>query len=311
MLNFLRKLWVIKTKMFHKPVMLKEVIESLEIKENGIYVDLTFGGGGHSKKILKNLGRGGKLFAFDQDSDAEKNKVDDNRLVFINQNFKFLKQNLSYHNCDFVDGILADLGISSYQIDTPERGFSTRFDTKLDMRMNRGLDITAEDILNNYSEEELSDIFFKYSDLKNSKKIAEIITQSRQKKRISTTKDFNSLLKSMTIEKFKNKFYAKVYQALRIEVNNEVNILKQLLVQVPQILKKKGKVVIITYHSVEDRLVKRFFKNGTFEKEPNKDHFGNINLQLKRDFKFLTPSYQEIKSNNRARSAKLRVATKL
>ena len=291
--------------------MLKEVIESLEIKENGIYVDLTFGGGGHSKKILKNLGRGGKLFAFDQDSDAEKNKVDDNRLVFINQNFKFLKQNLSYHNCDFVDGILADLGISSYQIDTPERGFSTRFDTKLDMRMNRGLDITAEDILNNYSEEELSDIFFKYSDLKNSKKIAEIITQSRQKKRISTTKDFNSLLKSMTIEKFKNKFYAKVYQALRVEVNNEVNILKQLLVQVPQILKKKGKVVIITYHSVEDRLVKRFFKNGTFEKEPNKDHFGNINLQLKRDFKFLTPSYQEIKSNNRARSAKLRVATKL
>ena len=311
MLNFLRKLWVIKTKMFHNPVMLKEVIESLEIKENGIYVDLTFGGGGHSKKILKNLGRGGKLFAFDQDSDAEKNKVDDNRLVFINQNFKFLKQNLSYHNCDFVDGILADLGISSYQIDTPERGFSTRFDTKLDMRMNRGLDITAEDILNNYSEEELSDIFFKYSDLKNSKKIAEIITQSRQKKRISTTKDFNSLLKSMTIEKFKNKFYAKVYQALRIEVNNEVNILKQLLVQVPQILKKKGKVVIITYHSVEDRLVKRFFKNGTFEKEPTKDHFGNVNLQLKRDFKFLTPSYQEIKSNNRARSAKLRAATKL
>ena len=311
MLNFLRKLWVIKTKMFHKPVMLKEVIESLEIKENGIYVDLTFGGGGHSKKILKNLGRGGKLYAFDQDSDAEQNKVDDNRLVFINQNFKFLKQNLSYHNCDFVDGILADLGVSSYQIDTPERGFSTRFDTKLDMRMNRGLDITAEDILNNYSEEELSDIFFKYSDLKNSKKIAEIITQSRQKKRISTTKDFNSLLKSMTIEKFKNKFYAKVYQALRIEVNNEVNILKQLLVQVPQILKKKGKVVIITYHSVEDRLVKRFFKNGTFEKEPNKDHFGNINLQLKRDFKFLTPSYQEIKSNNRARSAKLRAATKL
>ena len=291
--------------------MLKEVIESLEIKENGIYVDLTFGGGGHSKKILKNLGRGGKLYAFDQDSDAEQNKVDDNRLVFINQNFKFLKQNLSYHNCDFVDGILADLGVSSYQIDTPERGFSTRFDTKLDMRMNRGLDITAEDILNNYSEEELSDIFFKYSDLKNSKKIAEIITQSRQKKRISTTKDFNSLLKSMTIEKFKNKFYAKVYQALRIEVNNEVNILKQLLVQVPQILKKKGKVVIITYHSVEDRLVKRFFKNGTFEKEPNKDHFGNINLQLKRDFKFLTPSYQEIKSNNRARSAKLRAATKL
>ncbi len=291
--------------------MLKEVIESLEIKENGIYVDLTFGGGGHSKKILKNLGRGGKLYAFDQDSDAEQNKVDDNRLVFINQNFKFLKQNLSYHNCDFVDGILADLGVSSYQIDTPERGFSTRFDTKLDMRMNRGLDITAEDILNNYSEEELSDIFFKYSDLKNSKKIAEIITQSRQKKRISTTKDFNSLLKSMTIEKFKNKFYAKVYQALRIEVNNEVNILKQLLVQVPQILKKKGKVVIITYHSVEDRLVKRFFKNGTFEKEPTKDHFGNVNLQLKRDFKFLTPSYLEIKSNNRARSAKLRAATKL
>ena len=291
--------------------MLKEVIESLEIKENGIYVDLTFGGGGHSKKILKNLGRGGKLYAFDQDSDAEQNKVDDNRLVFINQNFKFLKQNLSYHNCDFVDGILADLGVSSYQIDTPERGFSTRFDTKLDMRMNRGLDITAEDILNNYSEEELSDIFFKYSDLKNSKKIAEIITQRRQKKRISTTKDFNSLLKSMTIEKFKNKFYAKVYQALRIEVNNEVNILKQLLVQVPQILKKKGKVVIITYHSVEDRLVKRFFKNGTFEKEPTKDHFGNVNLQLKRDFKFLTPSYLEIKSNNRARSAKLRAATKL
>ena len=297
--------------MFHKPVMLKEVIESLEIKENGVYVDLTFGGGGHSKKILKNLGKYGKLYAFDQDSDTEQNKIFDNRLIFINQNFKFLKQNLSYYNCDFVDGVLADLGVSSYQIDTPERGFSTRFDSKLDMRMNKGHDLTAEDILNNYTEEELSNIFFKYSDLKNSKKIAAIITQRRKTNRISTTKDFNSLLESITIEKFKNKFYAKVYQALRIEVNNEINSLKQLLLQIPQILKKKGKVVIITYHSVEDRLVKRFFKNGTFDKEPSKDNFGNVNLELKSDFKFLTPSFREIKLNNRARSAKLRAAMKL
>ena len=311
MQNFLKKSWVTKTKMFHKPVMLKEVIESLEIKEKGIYVDLTFGGGGHSKKILKNLGKDGKLYAFDQDSETEQNKIVDNRLVFINQNFKFLRQNLSYYNCDFVDGVLADLGVSSYQIDTPNRGFSTRFDSKLDMRMNKGHDLTAEDILNNYTEEELSNIFFKYSDLKNSKKIAAIITQRRKTNRISTTKDFNSLLESITIEKFKNKFYAKVYQALRIEVNNEINSLKQLLLQIPQILKKKGKVVIITYHSVEDRLVKRFFKNGTFDKEPSKDNFGNVNLELKSDFKFLTPSLQEIKLNNRARSAKLRAAMKL
>ena len=291
--------------------MLKEVIESLEIKEKGIYVDLTFGGGGHSKKILKNLGNEGKLYAFDQDTDTEQNKIFDDRLVFINQNFKFLKQNLSYYNCDFVDGVLADLGVSSYQIDTPERGFSTRFDSKLDMRMNKGHDLTAEHILNNYSEEELSNIFFKYSDLKNSKKIAAIITQKRKKNRISTTKDFNSLLEPITIEKLQNKFYANVQQALRSEVNNEINSLKQLLLQIPQILKKKGKVVIITYHSVEDRLVKRFFKNGTFDKEPIKDNFGNVNLELKSDFKFLTPSCHEIKLNNRARSAKLRAAMKL
>ena len=291
--------------------MLKEAIESLKIKQNGTYIDLTFGGGGHSKEILKSLGKDGKLFAFDQDSDALQNKIEDQRLLLINQNFRFLKQNLTYHDCDFVDGILGDLGVSSYQLDTPERGFATRFNSNLDMRMNKNTDFDAEYILNNYSEFELSNIFYKYSDLKNARKIAKTVVYNREKSRISSTKELNSILKSISIERFENKFLAKVYQALRIEVNNEIDSLKQLLLDIPDLLNKKGKVVFITYHSVEDRLVKRFFKNGSFEKEPEKDCFGNVNLKLKRDFKFKTPSPEEIKFNRRSRSAKLRAAIKL
>ena len=291
--------------------MLKEAIESLKIKQSGIYVDLTYGGGGHSKEILQCLGKDGKLFAFDQDYDASKNKIHDKRLFFINQNFKYLKQNLKYYNCDFVDGILGDLGVSSHQLDTPERGFATRFDSNLDMRMNQNIKFKAEDILNNYSEQKLSGIFFKYSDLKNSRKIAKTIIDNRKKSKISTTKELNSILKSISIKRFENKFLAKVYQALRIEVNNEIDSLKQLLCELPNILNKNGRVVFITYHSVEDRLVKRFFKNGSFEKEPEKDRFGNMNLKFKIDFKFKTPSDEEIKSNHRSRSAKLRAAIKL
>ncbi|MAR26812.1 MAG: 16S rRNA (cytosine(1402)-N(4))-methyltransferase [Flavobacteriaceae bacterium] len=297
--------------MFHKPVMLKEAIESLKIKQNGIYVDLTYGGGGHSKEILRSLGKNGKLFAFDQDSDASKNKIHDKRLFFINQNFRYLKQNLKYHNCDFVDGILGDLGVSSHQLDTPVRGFATRFDSNLDMRMNQNIKFKAEDVLNNYSEEKLSDIFFKYSNLKNSRKIAKTIIDNRKKSRISTTKELNSILKSISVKRFENKFLAKVYQALRIEVNNEIDSLKQVLYELPNVLNKNGRVVFITYHSVEDRLVKRFFKNGSFEKEPEKDCFGNTNLKFKIDFKFKSPSEEEIKSNHRSRSAKLRAAIKL
>ena len=297
--------------MYHKPVMLNETIDCLEIKKDGIYVDLTYGGGGHSKAILNDLSHKGKLLAFDQDVDAIENKISDNRLLVINQNFKFLKQNLNYHGYPMVDGVLADLGVSSYQFDKPERGFSIRHESKLDMRMNKNGELSASEILNNYSEVELSNIFHEYSDLRNSKSIAKLIVQKRNENKILYTEQFNKILSPFLSKGYENKTLAKVYQALRIEVNDEIEALKQLLVQLPDVLKKGGKIVIITYHSVEDRIVKRFIQNGCFETEPIKDDFGKYNLPFKKSFKFKSPSLKEIKKNIRSRSAKLRSAEKL
>ena len=297
--------------MYHNPVMLNETIECLELKEDGVYVDLTFGGGGHSKAILNVLGNNGKLLAFDQDLDAIENSISDDRLLLINQNFKFLKQNLNYHGYPMVDGILADLGVSSYQFDKPERGFSIRHESKLDMRMNKNGELNASEILNNYSEAELSKIFYEYSDLRNSRSIAKLIIEKRNENKIISTEQFNKILDPFLSKGYENKTLAKIYQALRIEVNDEIETLKKLLVQLPDVLKKGGKVVIITYHSVEDRIVKRFIQNGCFESEPLKDDFGKYKLPFKRSFKFKSPSVMEIKKNSRSRSAKLRSAQKL
>jgi 16S rRNA (cytosine1402-N4)-methyltransferase len=294
--------------MYHKPVMLNESIKCLEIKKDGAYVDLTFGGGGHSKAILNFLSKKGKLIAFDQDLDAIENKIDDERLLLLNQNFKFLKQNLNFYGYDFVDGVLADLGVSSFQFDSLERGFSIREGSNLDMRMNKNGKLTASEILNNYSEKELSNIFFEYSDLRNSRSIAKLIVEKRNQNKIISTEQFNNILNPFLSEGYENKTLAKIYQALRIEVNDEMESLKKMLVQLPNVLKKGGKMVIITYHSVEDRIVKRFIQNGCFDSEPSKDDFGKYKLPFKKSFKYLSPGLIEIRKNSRSRSAKLRSA---
>ena len=294
--------------MYHKPVMLNESIKCLEIKKDGAYVDLTFGGGGHSKAILNFLSKKGKLIAFDKDIDAIENKIDDERLLLLNQNFKFLKQNLNFYGYDFVDGVLADLGVSSFQFDSLERGFSIREGSNLDMRMNKNGKLTASEILNNYSEKELSNIFFEYSDLRNSRSIAKLIVEKRNQNKIISTEQFNKILNPFLSEGYENKTLAKIYQALRIEVNDEMESLKKMLVQLPNVLKKGGKMVIITYHSVEDRIVKRFIQNGCFDSEPLKDDFGKYKLPFKKSFKYLSPGLIEIRKNSRSRSAKLRSA---
>ena len=291
--------------------MLNETIKCLEIKKDGAYVDLTFGGGGHSKAILNFLSKKGKLIAFDQDLDAIENKIDDERLLLLNQNFKFLKQNLNFYGYDFVDGVLADLGVSSFQFDSLVRGFSIRKGSNLDMRMNKNGKLTASEILNNYSEKELSNIFFEYSDLRNSRSIAKLIVEKRNQNKIISTEQFNKILNPFLSEGYENKTLAKIYQALRIEVNDEMESLKKMLVQLPSVLKKGGKIVIITYHSVEDRIVKRFIQNGCFDSEPLKDDFGKYKLPFKKSFKYLSPSVIEIKKNSRSRSAKLRSAIRI
>ena len=291
--------------------MLNETIKCLEIKKDGAYVDLTFGGGGHSKAILNFLSKKGKLIAFDQDLDAIENKIDDERLLLLNQNFKFLKQNLNFYGYDFVDGVLADLGVSSFQFDSLVRGFSIRNGSNLDMRMNKNGKLTASEILNNYSEKELSNIFFEYSDLRNSMSIAKLIVEKRNQNKIISTEQFNKILNPFLSEGYENKTLAKIYQALRIEVNDEMESLKKMLVQLPSILKKGGKIVIITYHSVEDRIVKRFIQNGCFDSEPLKDDFGKYKLPFKKSFKYLSPCLIEIKKNSRSRSAKLRSAIRI
>ena len=295
------------TQIYHKPVLLQELIDSLEIKKNGVYVDLTFGGGGHSREILKRLGEVGKLIAFDNDEDVERNIVDDSRFTFLRQNFIYLMQNLNFLKIGKVDGIIADLGVSSHQFDNKKRGFSFDSDYNLDMRMNKNQDKDAIEILNTYSKKQLADIFFYNGDLKNSRAIADLIYDQRAKEQITNPNQFNNILKTILPKGYENKILARIYQSIRIEVNSEIDCLKKLLNQIPQVLKKNGIASIITYHSIEDRLVKRFFKNGCFNEEPMKDDFGN-QIKIFRTEKFKTANDFELKNNSRSRSAKLRVA---
>jgi len=294
---------------YHNPVLLHESIDGLAIKENGVYVDVTFGGGGHSKEILNRLGEEGKLFAFDQDPDALENVIDDERFVLIPENFRYISRFLRFHGVRKVDGVLADLGVSSHQFDEAERGFSIRFEGDLDMRMNQKSKKSAKDIINTYSEEKLAEILFLYGELRNSRKIARTIVHERKNKSIETSFQLKEVLKMFLPKTKEHKILAQIFQAIRIEVNEELDVLKEFLEQIPNLLKAEGRLSVISYHSLEDRLVKRYIRTGLFEGEPEKDMFGNSNEPLKKVGKLIIPSKEEIKINNRARSAKLRIAT--
>ena len=294
---------------YHIPVLLNSSVEGLNIVPSGVYVDVTFGGGGHSRKILESLNQNGKLFAFDQDAEAHENSIDDSRFTLIDQNFAFVKNHLAFHGIEKVDGILADLGVSSHQFDVAERGFSTRFEGGLDMRMNQKSKISAKEIINKYSEEKLAEILFAYGELRNSRKIARLIVEARANKKIETSFDLKEALKTVLPKAKEHKILAQIFQAIRIEVNEELDVLKEFLEQIPNLLNAEGRLSVISYHSLEDRLVKRFIRTGLFEGEPEKDVFGNSDEPLKKVGKLIIPSKEEIKINNRARSAKLRIAT--
>ncbi len=297
---------------YHKPVMLTECIEGLNIKPDGIYVDVTFGGGGHSREILKRLGPQGRLLAFDQDADAQKNLPQDDRLTFIDQNFRYLKNNCRLQGAISADGILADLGVSSHQFDQPERGFSIRFDADLDMRMDQAGSLTAKDVVNNYTEEQLHRIFGIYGEIKNAKSLARTLVTVRLNKTIQTVADLKSSIGALIPKGKENKYLAQVFQALRIEVNQELEALKEFLEQSVDVLKSEGRLVVMSYHSLEDRLVKNFIAKGKFHGEVEKDFFGNQIKPLESlTRKAIVASEQEVKENNRARSAKLRIAVKI
>jgi 16S rRNA (cytosine1402-N4)-methyltransferase len=296
---------------YHNPVLLKESVDGLNIRPDGIYVDVTFGGGGHSKKIMSRLGENGKLFAFDQDVDALKNAIDDERFTLINENFRFIKRFLRFHGIKQVDGILADLGVSSHQFDVAERGFSTRFDAELDMRMNQKGDISAYHVVNEYEEQEISRVLFHYGELKNARTMANAIVSARKETVIKNSEQLKQVLAKFLPAHKSNKILAQIYQAIRIEVNQEMEVLKEFLEQSLEILKPGGRLSVISYHSLEDRLVKRFVKNGMFEGEPERDFFGNFEVPFKTIEKLIIPSDAEIALNNRARSAKLRIAEKI
>ena len=297
---------------YHVPVLLKEVIDGLKIIPSGIYVDCTFGGGGHSMKILEKLNAQGKLIVFDQDEDAKKNVPADDRIVFVAHNFRHLQRFLRFHKIQKVNGILADLGVSSHQFNVAERGFSTRFDANLDMRMDQNGEKTAAGVLSNYSEEQLHKIFEQYGEVSNSKTLAKTIVELRKTQSLKTINDFKNAIYPL-VKGNPEKYFAQVFQALRIEVNDELNVLKEMLFQSIDVLKEGGRIAVITFHSLEDRIVKNFFKNGNFEDEQWRDEFGNT---AKRELKIITkkpivPSAQELKLNPRSRSSKLRIAEKV
>ncbi|GAA4933005.1 16S rRNA (cytosine(1402)-N(4))-methyltransferase RsmH [Algibacter agarivorans] len=296
---------------YHNPVLLKEAVDGLNIKPEGVYVDVTFGGGGHSKEILKRLGDKGKLFAFDQDSDALENAIDDDRFTLIHENFRFVKRFLRFHGVKQVDGILADFGVSSHQFDVAERGFSTRFEADLDMRMNQQNKLSAFHVVNEYDEEQLKQVFLQYGELRAAPAMARLIVEYRETEPIITSEQLKTVLRKFLPPRYENKVLAQIYQAIRIEVNQEIEVLKEFLQQTPEILVKGGRLSFISYHSLEDRLVKRFIRNGMFEGEPERDMFGNFEVPLKKVNGLIVPSAEEIKTNNRARSAKLRIAEKL
>ena len=295
---------------YHNPVLLKETVDGLNIKPDGIYVDVTFGGGGHSKEILSRLGPNGRLFAFDQDEDALKNALPDDRFELIIENFRFIKRFLRFHNVRQVDGILADLGVSSHQFDVAERGFSTRFDAELDMRMSQKNDLSAFKVVNEYDEANLRRVFLDYGELKNAPAIARTILEYREHEEIRNTEQLKHVLGRFLPVHKSHKILAQMYQAIRIEVNEVMDVLKEFLEQSLEILKPEGRLSVISYHSLEDRLVKRFMKNGMFEGEPERDFFGNFSVPFRSVGKLIVPSADEIYKNNRARSAKLRIAEK-
>lgn len=296
---------------YHNPVLLKESVDGLNIKEGGVYVDVTFGGGGHSQEILSRLGDKGKLIAFDQDQDALLNRIIDSRFTLINENFRYVKRFLRFHGVKKVDGILADFGVSSHQFDIAERGFSTRFEADLDMRMNQQDELSAFNIVNEYDEERLRKMFAEYGELRQSPALAKTIVAERKNEEIKTSDQLKRVLKKYLPPRHENKILAQIYQAIRIEVNQEIEVLKEFLTQTPELLDQGGRLSFISYHSLEDRLVKRFIRSGLFEGEPEKDVFGNVEVPLKKVEKLIVPTQEEIKLNNRARSAKLRIAEKI
>jgi 16S rRNA (cytosine1402-N4)-methyltransferase len=299
------------TMMYHNPVLLQESVKGLHIKPNGIYVDVTFGGGGHSQKILNALGEQGKLFAFDQDADALENTIQDDRFVLIHQNFRHLKRFLRLYGITKVDGVLGDFGVSSHQFDVAERGFSTRFEANLDMRMNQKSAVSAYQVVNQYSEKDLQEVFWNYGELQAAKGMAKIIVEKRQEDPIKTSEQLKSALGKFLPMHRENKILAQIYQAIRIEVNQEIQALKEFLLQTTELLDVGGRLSLISYHSLEDRLVKRFIRSGLFEGEPEKDVFGNIDVPFKKIGGLLIPTKEEIKQNSRARSAKLRIAERI
>lgn len=296
---------------YHDPVLLQPSVTALISDPNGVYVDATFGGGGHSQEILNHLSENGKLFAFDQDQDALENSIDDPRFTLIEANFKDIKKYLKLYGVRQIHGVLADFGVSSYQFDAKERGFSIRFSGPLDMRMNQHDQTTAKDIINTYSLEELADILKNYGELKGAYRVAERIVAGRENNKIKTTQDLIELVTPLVPERYLNKTLAQLFQAIRIEVNRELDVIKTFLIESTALLVKNGRMVCISYHSLEDRLVKRYIREGVFEGEAEQDFFGNRNYPLRKVGGLQVPSAEEIKKNNRARSAKLRVATKI
>ncbi len=296
---------------YHNPVLLAETVAGLNIQPNGVYVDVTFGGGGHSREILKHLGEHGKLIAFDQDKDALENAIDDPRFLLINENFRFLKRYLRFYGHKQVHGILGDFGVSSHQFNVPERGFSTRFEADLDMRMNQSSDLSAFQVVNEYDEIDLRKILSQYGELRAAPGMARVIVEARKLAPIKSSEQLKAALAKFLPKHKENKILAQIYQAIRIEVNQELEVLKEFLLQTQDVLLPQGRLSLISYHSLEDRLVKRFMRSGMFEGEPEKDVFGRVDVPFKLVGKFKIPSEDEIKLNNRARSAKLRVAEKL
>lgn len=297
--------------MYHNPVLLKQSVDDLVTNPDGIYVDCTFGGGGHSREILSRLSDKGRLFSFDQDLDALKNTIDDPRFTLVNQNFRFLENSLLMYGISQVDGVLADLGVSSHQFDEADRGFSTRSNAPLDMRMNVMQNLDAKRVINEYEESELADLFYHYGELREARKLAREIVHHRKTKSIDTTEDLKKLFSYIPPHKV-NKFYAQLFQAIRIEVNQELEVLKEMLVQAFNVLKPEGRLVVISYHSLEDRLVKRFLKNGMFEGEPERDIYGNYKKAFELiKSKAIIPDDREIEENSRARSAKMRTGIKV
>ncbi len=298
-------------KMYHKPVLLQESVDGLAIKEDGVYVDVTFGGGGHSREILKRLGDQGRLFAFDQDEEALQNNMEDDRFVLINENFRFLKRFLKFYGIKKVDGVLGDFGVSSHQFDEADRGFSIRFEGQLDMRMSAKNAKSAYHVVNEYDEADLRRLFREYGELKNAYKLASAIATARLKAPIDSTAKLNESVQHLLPRHREQKTLAQMYQALRIEVNEEMLVLKEFLMQTPELIKTGGRLSLISYHSLEDRLVKRFMRAGAFEGEADKDFYGNLLVPFKKVGKLIVPSQEEISNNNRARSARLRIAERI